>query len=209
MKYADLLQFWDPYLHDEGYSVLPHLHQWRKKTDAGFQCVILSLLPVPEGQLLEVHVGLRIDAVEEMVFSFTNGLPGFRRDSLSLVTPLGKISGRFPQRWLLRKEEDWSAVGEKWNRQRMEEGVPFLQRYTSLAGLHQLLNLQLDEKCPYIHNQYYRAFRGMAVAKLTSYPALEELAEAHRLQLETLRAPDYIVQRFERLRGYLLTLSLN
>ncbi|RME93031.1 MAG: hypothetical protein D6772_16310, partial [Bacteroidetes bacterium] len=85
MTYSKLIHEWWPWLQQEGFEPLPAWHQWRRKTEFGFQSIIVSLMDLPdtEEQFIEVHCGLRFSAVEQLVFPFTSTLAGFRDNSLT------------------------------------------------------------------------------------------------------------------------------
>lgn len=207
VQVADSLQ---PLLREKGYHWLPHLHQFRRSHPKGFSCVILAVSHYDTGSLLEAHLGLRHDDVENLAFPFTNGLPGFQPDSMTLVTPLGRLFGKPYQRFEVQNHNSLKTATEELKGQLLEEGLGFLKNYSQLAAVDRLLNALPDEPVQLLHNQINRCFRALVCAKLQQRDDFQALAEhyAHFLQ-ERLYAPAPTLDKFDRLRRFLEQYSMN
>lgn len=204
MTYLNLLQEWWPWLRAEGFEPLPALHQWRRETDFGFQSIIVSLMDLPEKeeQFIEVHCGLRFSAVEDLVFPFTSAVSSFRPNSLTLVAPLGRLSGLRPLRLLL-EADNARALEATLSTHLKGEGRTFFRHYHNLQMLDSLLNNKPEVSCPLIPNPVLRPFRAIAVAHLLQRPDLNELGKTYWRLLKQQSAPAYMLERYERLNGYL------
>lgn len=192
-----------------GFTPRPELHQYRRAAEEGFQCVIHSWSHYDDISMLEIHIGIRLDAVEGIAFPMTNGLPGFAPDSMTLVTPLAKLRGRRHQRYEIKTEEDvQEAVGEikEWLK---EDGLPFLEKYSSLEAMDALFNDNPAKLLPYIHNASNRCLRGITLAKLTGRDDFERLVRVYRQQLEIQQAIEVTKEKYERLVEYLRMYSEN
>lgn len=192
-----------PQLEPKGYHWLGRLHQFRREHDDGFTCLILSCSPYEDTCLVEAHVGLRIHEVEEMVFSFTNGVPGFRPDSMTLVTPLARLYQESYQRYEVDGPASAATVAQTLLAQMTERGFPFLGKYRDVPMLNGLYNDTPSEPVPALHNQINRCFRGLVLAKLVQRPHLGELAAMYEQVLERHHAPAQRIQQFQRLTEYL------
>ncbi|HKK79430.1 MAG TPA: hypothetical protein VJ933_07355 [Phaeodactylibacter sp.] len=205
-----IVQALRPALQQRGYVWLPRLHQFRKSTKSGFSCLILSLSTYEEASLVEAHLGLRIDDVENLAFPFTNGLPGFQPESMSLVTPIAKLFGQRYQRLSLQGPADFQRATTTFTRQMEEEGFAFLEKYGRLETLDRLLNEQPNEPVPLLHNQINRCFRAIVTAKLTQRDDFPDLVTHYADFLaEELYAPQPTLHKYERLRQFLLHYSMN
>jgi len=199
-----------PLMRSKGFEWLPRLHQFRKSTENGFTCLILSTTVYDEESLTEAHLGARIDDVENLAFPFTNGLPGFQPDSMSLVTPMARLFNERYQRLPLDGEESVQEVKGLLQQQLETEGFAFLERYSQLHALDQLLNSQPDEPVVYLHNQINRCFRAIVTAKLLQRQDFTRLADHYASLLSTrLYAPEATQAKYERLRHFLLHYSMN
>ena len=197
-------------LKQNGFDWLPRLHQFRRSTEKGFSCLILSSSPATEGIMIEAHIGLRLDAVENLAFPFTNGLPGFQPDSMTIVAPLANLYGKRFQLLNLKNEKDQVAAAKLFITQFEDKGLPFIEEYNELSELNQLFNLSPSTTLSIVHNQINRCFRGLVIAKLSQSPDFEKIAEAYQQMLTNkLYATDQAVQKFERLKWFLQHYSMN
>ncbi|MEQ8703297.1 MAG: hypothetical protein RIC19_05230 [Phaeodactylibacter sp.] len=197
-------------LKQHGFDWLPRLHQFRRSTEHGFSCLILSSSPAAEGSIMEAHIGLRLDAVENLSFPFTNGLPGFQPDSMTLVTPIARLYGQRFQRLSLRDEKDREAAAQLFGAQLEESGLPFINQYSHIQALDLLFNHDPMAPLALVHNQINRCFRGIVLSKLVQSPDFEEVAKAYVSALEgKLYAPEPTLAKFHRLSDFLRHYSMN
>ena len=197
-------------LKEHGFDWLPRLHQFRQSTENGFSCLILSSSPANSGSIMEAHVGLRIDDVENLAFPFTNGLPGFQPDSMTLVTPMARLYNQRFQRLALQDERDQKATARLFGAQFKEKGLPFVEAYSKLSDLDHLFNHAPSDPLPLVHNQINRCFRGIVIARLTQRQDFEAVTQAYATALrDSLYAPDATIAKFDRLAGFLRHYSMN
>jgi hypothetical protein len=191
------------------YVYLPACNQFRRLTPSGFQCVILTWSPFEDACMLELHLGVRHDAVEDIAFSFTNGLSGFQPHSLTLVTPIARLYDEHSQRFVVRNEKEALATAEAIAERLFSRGISFLEKYTRLEAVDALFNSQPAEPAPFIHNQLQRCLRAVAIARLSFRNDFERLAVAYRRQLQNLGAAEVVLERYDKLLGYLRRSVLN
>ncbi len=194
----------------KGFDWLPQLHQFRRSTTKGFNCLILSSSPASTGSILEAHIGLRLDAVENLAFPFTNGLPGFQPDSMTVVTPMARLYQQQFQRLPIKDAKDQQAAAGLFLQQLEEAGLPFLEKYNDLRTLNALFNATPDQPLSLVHNQINRCFRGVVLARLAQSPRLPKLIDQYRSYLkQRLYAPDQMLNKFQRLCHFLEHYSMN
>lgn len=197
------------FLEDFDFQWHSSLHQYRRETNLGFQCVILAFSHYEDLSLLEAHVGIRLDAVENLAFPFTNNPAGFRGDSMTLVTPLARLFGRRHERHELATEKEADAAARQIVQQLESEGLPFINRYFNLRRMDALFNEAPEKLLPYLHNATNRCLRGITLARLTQRDDFEALVRACRQQLRLQFATEAAIARFEQLVNILRTFSEN
>jgi len=196
-------------LEDKDFVYTPQWEQFRKTTSGGFQSLILSISEYPDISLFELHLGIRLNAVENLAYPFTNGLMGFQANSMTLVTPLAKLHGHAFQRFELSPGEAVDKPMEEIGKQLENGGFSFMEKYHSLEEMEKLFNRHPHHPLPLVHNQINRCLRGLVLAKLINRTDFEKLASLYRERLQVLRAPDATIHKYDRLRSYLRTYAPN
>ena len=197
-----------PYARSHGYVLLAAQNQFRKSTNQGFFNLIVAAGPTFPA-LAELHLGIRIDLVEQLVYQFTIGLAGYGPHSTTLITSGGRIVGEPYQRYSLEQATDVSAVTQRMKDFLRTEGFPFLEEYGHVKPLDELYNRRPDEKSPYLTNALNRILRGIILAKLAQRNSWSDLVSDYRSQLIQRGTPESLVERYDRLVDYLRTFSVN
>ncbi len=191
------------------YQFLPELNQYRQEFDGGFRCVILTVTPYEEGLYLEAHLGVRIDAVEDMVYPLLNGLSSFKNHSMTLVTPLNKVVGEQNIREFAETAKDEDRLVAQIQIQLSRKGFSFLRQCSSIKALDELFNEHPLQKLTLVNNQYYRCFRGLVLAHLCNRNSFQELTAFYRSRLFREGAIEPIRDNFEKLVSFLQNYSSN
>lgn len=197
------------YSEPKGFVLLPHKNQFRRRTALGFQTMVLSTSYFDQTTIFELHLGIRNEIIEKTAFQFTNGLPLFQRDSMTLVSAISKLEGNPYQRFDIVKKEDATRAIELTINQLENFGMEWLEKYQTVKAIEQLLNQLPLEKTKYMPNQIYRCFRGLVAAKLSNAENYQELALEYSDFLNWLRAPDYQQATFKKLKNFLAGHSAN
>ncbi|MTB53294.1 hypothetical protein [Lewinella sp. W8] len=198
-----------PQLEERAFAWLPDWKQFRRSHERGFSCIILSVSDYPDLSLAEVHLGVRITDCEQLVFPYLNGAPGFRNESMSMVTPLGKLANIHPLRLSITDQKSAHAAAKEFYTQLQLRGFDHLEVFQSVRALHRLYNTHPEEPLPLVNNQIHRCFRGAALAYLRQSPDFAELCNQYRRVLRELFAPEDTRLRFERMVENLNSASLN
>lgn len=203
-----LLRSLAQYAHLQNYELLATHYQLRQITDQGFISLTVAAGPTFP-TLAELHLGVRIDLVEQLVYQFTTGLSGYGPHSTTLITSTGRIVGKPYQRYPLERPEDVSAVVQQMKDFLWTTGFSFLEEYRHLKSLDELYNHQPDRKSPYLTHELHRSLRGVALAKLAQRGRWSDLVNVYRHQLVQRGTPEPLVDRYNRLVSYLETFSVN
>ena len=199
-----------PFFKEQGFTWLPHLHQFRKSTERGFTCVIIAVSDYDDCSLLEAHLGVRIDEVENLTFPFTNGLPGFQPDSMTIVTPLSRLNGQPFERFELKDEDSADEAVSAIRIQLQQKGLHFINHYSNLENMEALFNETPEKALPFVHNQANRCFRAVVLAQLLLRKDFEQLAATYRHRLEKeLFVPLPTLDKYTRLVNFLSFYSQN
>ena len=183
---ADLVDELARLVRERGFEWLPQRAQFRKRTYRGFSNLLLSFSNYADGVMVEGHCGIRVDAVEDTVYQYTNGFREFQPDSHTLITSTGRLEGELTRRRLVQSREHALKVALEIFGTVDEKGEGFWQRYSDLEALDTLFNQPDDETAQLVPNLSYACLRGLVVAKLINRPNFEELVELHRKRLHYL-----------------------
>jgi hypothetical protein len=198
-----------PALKADGYRWLPQKHQFRTETKHGFRNLILSVAPYDDLVLIEGHLGLRLDPIEDIVKQFTRTLPGFYPDAHSALISEGKLLGQPYLRHEAKDSDQLDAVAEHLLHFWRAKGHAFLAQYDTLHGIDHLLNHDPTRPSLYLPNQAHRCLKGVVVARLMQRPDFDELASQHATALAQTPTGSLLMDGYQRLVGYLRQLSLN
>ncbi len=175
------------------------LSQFRKKTGAGFQCMILSVSDYEDLSLYEPHFGIRLDKVEELAFPYTNGLRGFQKDSMTLVVSAAKLLKTPFYRLEIADHKDAFQASKRTIELFEQKGLSFFRNHQSLSQMDYLFNAFPDQQVALINNPVHRCIRGMVIARLSGREDLPALADKYRNTLQNHFAPEVTRRKFEEL----------
>lgn len=204
----ELLKRLSRYFSAYRYSLLIAQNQFRKTTDHGFHNVILSTgneFPA----LATLHLGIRLDMVERLVYQFTSGLAEYSPHSTTLITSAGRVLGQPYHEYSIEKAADINAVTREMEYFMESEGFIFLEKHGRVQSLNELFNDEPEKKSPYLTNELHRSLRGIILAKLTHRSNWPQLVATYRAQLTQRGTPEQLMQSYDQLANYLRTFSVN
>ena len=203
-----LIEEVSPFLIKYGFDLLFAPRQFRKIHSGGFCNVIVTVgnsLPA----LAELHVGIRLDLVEQLAYQFTTGLIEYGPHSTTLITSAGRIIGQPYHRFSLEHPSDINTVAEQVRQFMQTDGFAFLEKYQRVEALDELFNASPHESSPYLTNRLHRSLRGIILARLAYRSHWERLVTNYRAQLTLRGTPEAMMQNYDRLADYLRTFSVN
>jgi hypothetical protein len=193
----------EPYLREQAFVLMPELKQFRKTTDVGFQNLILSFSGRNE-TFLEVNIGVRHHAVEELAQQFLDNLPEFRKEANTLVVSIGKLSDTKYFRYKISCQDDIYNSAQQIMDFMNERGFRFLNESCSLASLNKIFNDKPHLPVKYLYNQIHRCFKAIIVARMCHHPQFMDLVENYFVTLHKLGASERSLMEYDRLANYLL-----
>ncbi|MEL6695352.1 MAG: hypothetical protein AAFV78_03855 [Bacteroidota bacterium] len=197
------------FLFSTGYEVIEGKKQLRKVRHAGFQNVIYSVSAYTDSIWIEFHLGIRIDAIEQMAGKFTRTLPGWRADAHTIVVSEGKLRGEAYMRRTAENVQDLDRIVDEFHDFWEDKGSQFLDTHASVRGADILLNTQPQQKSIYLPNQAHRYIKGITAAKLAQNSHFKDLAQMYLLAFDELPNGHLWVEEYRKLVAYLSNLSLN
>ncbi|MEO1414687.1 MAG: hypothetical protein AAFW00_05380 [Bacteroidota bacterium] len=196
-------------LSSTGYEVIEGKKQLRKGRFSGFQNVIYAVSAYADSVWVEFHLGIRVDAIEQMAGRFTRTLPGWRADAHTVVVSEGKLQGQPYMRRTAKTVQDLDRIVDEFHHFWEDKGAQFLDTHTSIRGADILLNAQPQKKSIYLPNQAHRYIKGITAAKLAHNARFTDLAKTYLLAFDTLPNGHLWVEEYRKLVAYLSNLSLN
>ena len=190
------------------FTTVSAYYQFRKRHPTGFNNVIVSVgnaWPT----LAELHLGVRIDLVEQLVYQFTSGLAEYGPHSTTLFTSAGRVLGQPYHRYPVDHPSDIEPVAEQMKQFMYADGFHFLKKYQRIEALDTLFNEEPHQKSPYLTNRLHRSLRGIILAKLAHRDHWQRLVIGYRAQLTLRGTPEPMMQSYDRLADYLRTFSVN
>lgn len=196
---SDLVDELARLVRERGFEWMPRLGQFRKRTYRGFSNLLLSFSNYADGVMVEGHCGIRIDAVEDTVYQYTNGFREFQPNSHTLITSTGRLEGELTRRRLVESREDAVETALEIFATVDEKGEGFWQRFSEFEALDELFNYPDGETAQLVPNLSYACLRGLVVAQLLHRPNFEALVDEHRARLDQLPTNPVVRSGYESL----------
>jgi hypothetical protein len=177
--------------------------QFRKSDENGFQNAVFSCVQDDQVFTAEVHLGVRIHAVEQLVQPFLDLLLDFRGEANTLLIPAGKLTGQKYLRFKAADEKDVKIIVEQIKELMNTTGFDFLAKASQINTLHEWFNCPPTLPNFYFHNQIHYCFKALAVAKLTQTSHFKELLETYTLWLTQCNPTQNTSDKFNLFVRYL------
>ncbi len=161
-----LLSQLQPFFLENGFQAQPALGIFRSLQPGGWLTVAISESQYPEGNLTELHLGIRHELVEEIVYPFAIGLQSPGGEAHTLMVSQGKIEGETHQREWVRDEADAILVARQWQQWMLEKGFAWLEIHRETTWLDQLYNDDPTTIRRWQTNAFHRSLRAIALAYL-------------------------------------------
>lgn len=192
-----------------GYQPLYQWNQYRKKTLAGFQAVLVLPTWYEKSMMLEVNLAARIDAVEQIVNQFLPGRLGNQSQSFTWVLPLYTLNPKLPIRFSVHNMVELNSCINQVFATLHPSGFQFLDKHGQLNNAASLLNLNKNLFPDVAYNRFQAGFRSVAAARLAHLKDFEGVVVNTRNQLLAHNTPELLVNKFDKLCAYLQHYSEN
>ncbi|GAB4417628.1 MAG: hypothetical protein OHK0039_28230 [Bacteroidia bacterium] len=191
------------HLEAAGFLLLEGKNQFRRSHTQGFENVILSVSVYPDLAMVDFHLGLRLESIEQIGQRFSRTLPGFYPDAHTLITSYGNLTSQPYFRFKAANAHDLDLVAETFMAFWDERGLAFLDRHRHLAQVEHTLNALPSQPSPYLHNQAHRYIKGLVAAHLMGRADFAELAREYEVFLGQVPGGQVFAQDFRELVRYL------
>ncbi|MFA0964238.1 hypothetical protein AB9P05_20690 [Roseivirga sp. BDSF3-8] len=198
----------DPLLIPFGFHFDSQRLQYRRKSEGGNTNITLSL--AGSGiYTIELHLGARHDLTENLIGQITFNTADFSPYSNTISTSMAKLINHPFARYSLSDYTTADQALDELKNFLQTHGLPFLDDTSKPDRIHALLNHNPASANPYVFNQTYRCFRGLAIARYVQSGRVTELYKAYKEQLVELGTNEILGQKFDALYNHLRSVSLN
>lgn len=195
-KLEDVYEILTPLFEKQGFHFYAPKHQFVKDTDTGYITVILYPQVSGTKYLVDIHLGARIDRVEEMIYPFLRHLPGYYNHSITTSMPYGKLTNTNHPRIFASNNTELMKGLEDFHHFMENEGFILLHEMAMTSFLEEKFNKTPHLPSDFQFNNVLRAFRGIALAKQEEKP-LEELIEVYRTSAIQVYGNELVAKQFE------------
>lgn len=143
----------------------------------GQQVIFVHFTEYPDVSYLEYNLGIRIDAVEELIHRFLPSLSDYSNRSITLVQTPDKIGKSIPKRFIIENDSQ------------LADAIMAAEKFFVMHGFHWLDDMiqpenlerafaERKDKAFKTQNYVYNSFRGVTLAKLynpSDYPILRQI----------------------------------
>lgn len=194
---------------EEGFEYIPLQNQFKKYTESGFFNVILNPSQHEDTLYFDLHFGARINLVEQTISPYSHGLRGYKEESNTCITNLGKYLGTPHTKLKATNPQEMRETGKYILNFFLNEGFPFLYSLSDLAKVEHAFNAAPLKESVLAYPHELRCFRGITLAALTQSVAWNRINEAYQRYFELRQSPLIIRENYQRLIGFLTNIGLN
>lgn len=194
---------------EEGFEYIPVQNQFKKYTESGFFNVILHPTQYDEMVYFDLHFGARINLVERTISPYSHGLRGYKEESNTCITNLGKYLGKPHYKLKAANPQEMRETGQYIQSFFENEGLPFLYSLSDLAKVEHAFNAAPHKESVLAYPHELRCFRGITLAALTQSYAWDRINAAYLQYFEQRQSPLIIRENYRRLVNFLTNMGLN
>lgn len=177
MRKLEVIELHHHFFQDFGYEFHPTQLLFQKTSPQGKQVIFVHFTEYADASYLEYNLGIRIDAVEELIHRFLPTLSDYSSRSITLVQTPDKIGESFPIRFTIENESQ------------LADSITSAEKFFVKYGFHWLDDMiqpenlaiafaERKDKTFKTQNFVYNSFRGVTLAKLfkpSDYPILRQI----------------------------------
>lgn len=191
-----------------GYVWNSQLNQFRKSSSSGFSNIIVNTANYDEQLFIDVHFGVRFEAVERTTMLFLNMPLDYQANSNTLITGINSFQKEKKTR-VAQNHEELSGLSREVLEFFESDGYEFLERMSILENAEADINRHPNLPSNLCPNPIYRCFRGVVMARLANNPRWNDIHKAYLHYLESSKASHHLIESYMKLIGYLNAFGLN
>ncbi|MEM8525260.1 MAG: hypothetical protein AAGG68_11475 [Bacteroidota bacterium] len=204
-----LIERFEDQLLERNFEHLPERSQFRKTHLNGFQNMIYNVTDYDDLSIVDVFVGLRNDAIEQLAIPFLQGANRHINDLNTIVTSIRHFLPESPNRFKVYSPKDAQVVVNQSIDFLQQHGFAVLEKLQNLNNLNALLNDLTQKELKWCANPYNRAVRALIAARLAFHPDFELLAQYYLDDLDRRYTIPKHLNRFKELVVFLESYSVN
>jgi len=162
----------------------------------GSMSAIIAENPHPQGQLVELQLGIRHSMVEEIVYPFALGL---QFSDQTLIVTQGQIEGDTDGRECLRDAADAVLVARQWQSWMLEKGFAWLDIHRQSTWLDQIYNDDPERARRWQPDTFQRSLRAVALAYLCQRLDFRAVVQRSKRDLSEAEVPPDLLLRLDAL----------
>jgi len=152
--------------------------------------------------LIELVLGIRIHQVESLTAPFNTSLQINKAEALTLSVPFGELEEKKYFRYQATNEKELKEVIQKIEDFMQAKGFTFLEKYSILENLNQLINQDTFPN-PYIPNIFHQSLKGTAILWLLKDNSWKVYAEKYLAKMQAFALPEKQIKLFENFYDFL------
>jgi hypothetical protein len=181
-----------------GFEPLPEMWQFRQKTERGFNCFILSIQTYDHEAIVELHLGSRINIVEDFALKYMQLLKEFGPNAMTMIISEGRFKEKRFLRHHIKDEVELVLLKSQFEVFVQEQALPSLELWQDIENLNTIFNEDPLEN-QFFYNQYYRAIRGLILNRFVGDERYVILKEMYQEVLSKLDISDHQNAAFDKL----------
>lgn len=198
-----------PIFHSHGYKNIPGRQQFRKESPQGFKNVHFTVCGNAEEPLIKIHLGIRINKVEDLLEQFLQEPGKNSGDKLTVAASVSRFFQQSHRPALLTDERKFRDNYQEITSFMKQKGFRFLESMSRLKRIDGLLNRKPELPSPFMPNQMHRCFKGIAMASILHRTDFDKLVTIYSSYLYSHWASTEVMDNFKRLVNYLRYFSFN
>ena len=153
----------------------------------------------PEGQVVELQLGIRHQMVEEIVYPFALGLQSADESAHTLLVSQGQIEMDTDRKEWLRDEADVVLVARQWQSWMAEKGFVWLDIHRQAVWLDQIYNDDPERARRWQPDAFPRSLRAIALAYICQRLDFRSVVQRGKRDLAQAEAAPELLLRLDAL----------
>ena len=196
MKRLDVTCFYTEFFKEQGFNLNSSQMMFEKVFPHGKQVIFIHLQDLEDSTIVQFHLGVRINEVEELIHQFLPTLQSYSDQSTTLLQTPDKLGKLYPNQFQISTEEEFSSAQKLIERFFVEAGFKWLDKMIDPKTLE--FEFLMHKEDPFNnHNLIFSAFRSTALSKLYNpedYPVLRQafLAKINSKEITPFTIASYL-----------------
>lgn len=179
MRRLEVIELHHKFFEDFEFDFHPAHLLYHKNFPQGQQVIFVHYTENPDSSYLEYSLGVRVNAVEEIIHKFLPALGGYSERSITLVHTPDRIDPNIPRRFVIENEGQLAESIVATENFFVDKGFQWLNEMIQPKNLESAFASPKHADSGFITDNFvYNSFRGVTLAKLYNerdYPVLRNI----------------------------------